>query len=340
MLVKEIGEFGLIDRIARLLPSLAPDVVTGIGDDVAVLRTSGPAYLLATCDIQVEGIHFIRNAITPYQLGKKAIAINISDIAAMGGQACWILVSLAIPGDTEVAFIEELYTGMREQAGLAGAAIVGGNVSRMESCMAIDVTVLGQIAPEHLVVRSTARVGDSILVTGFPGQSRAGLELIRRPEIKIDEEVRRTLLARHLTPQPRLRDGQLLARSGLVHAMIDVSDGLLADLGHICEASGTGAQVGADQLPRGEGVDETAGCAGADALSWITSGGEDYELLFTAAPESVPELREMLLRETGTSCSEIGKITGAGGAVRLVLADGKDAPVSSGSGWDHFAGKD
>jgi thiamine-monophosphate kinase len=116
MLVKEIGEFGLIDRITRLLPLSSPNVVVGIGDDVAVLKTSGPEYLLATCDIQVEGIHFVRGAITPYQLGRKAVAINVSDVAAMGGSPSWILVSLAIPEATDVAFIEDLYRGMSEQA--------------------------------------------------------------------------------------------------------------------------------------------------------------------------------------------------------------------------------
>ncbi len=133
MLVRQIGEFGLLGRISAMLAEQATGVVRGIGDDVAVLDTSGPEYLLATCDIQVEGVHFTRQAITPYQLGRKVAAINVSDIAAMGGDPRWALVSLAIPGNTEVEYVEELYRGMREQAALAGASIVGGNLSRMKS---------------------------------------------------------------------------------------------------------------------------------------------------------------------------------------------------------------
>ncbi len=338
MLVRDIGEFGLIDRIARMFPTGSHNVVIGIGDDVAVLRTSGPEYLLATCDIQVEGVHFIREAITAFQLGRKVVAINVSDIASMGGSPRWALVSLAIPDDTPVAFIEELYAGMREQAVLAGAYIVGGNVSRMESRIAIDLTLLGEIAPERLVLRSTARAGDAILVTGAPGESRAGLELIRRRELQVDGDVRRRLIEKHLMPQPRLAEGQLLGRSGLVHAMIDISDGLLADLGHICRASGLGAELRADMPPLSESLLEAAGAAGADPLDWMLSGGEDYELLFTASPDAVSRLRDLLLTGTGTQCAYIGNITDAAGPISLRRSGESSVIIPAGRGWDHFAG--
>ncbi|MHC1727913.1 MAG: thiamine-phosphate kinase [Syntrophobacteraceae bacterium] len=338
MLVRDIGEFGLIERIARMLPVSSHNVVTGIGDDVAVLRTSGPEYLLATCDIQVEGVHFIREAITAYQLGRKVVAINVSDIASMGGIPRWALISLAIPDDTQVEFIEELYRGMREQASLADALIVGGNVSRMESRIAVDLTLLGEIPPEHLLLRSTARTGDAVLVTGSPGESRAGLELIRREKLEVGGETRRMLIAKHLMPQPRLREGQLLGRSGLVHAMIDISDGLLADLGHICRASAKGAELQAALLPVSDSLTEAAGSAGSDALEWLLSGGEDYELLFTALPDAVPLLQKMLLDETGIRCTWIGNITDEAGHISLRLPEGNRVVIPSGKGWDHFAG--
>ncbi len=337
MLVKEIGEFGLIERISRLLPAAPADVITGIGDDVAVLKTSGSEYLLATCDTQIEGVHFIRDAITPFQLGRKAVAINISDIAAMGGEPRWALVSLAVPGDTDSEYIEELYRGMREQMALAGAAIVGGNMSRIDSGLVIDLTLLGEIAPEHLVLRSRAESGDAVLVTGFPGESRAGLELVRRPRLKVGVETRRRVLERHFTPQPRLSQGRILARSGLVHAMIDVSDGLLADLGHICEAGSKGAVIEVEALPVSSAASKTAAIAGADVLDWILTGGEDYELLFTAGAQDVPELKKMM-NETGIPCTRIGYITGESGSVRVRPVEGKERALPSGRGWDHFAG--
>ena len=144
MRVGQIGEFGLIGRISAMLAGASRRGWSGgSGDDVAVLDTSGPEYLLATCDIQVEGVHFTRQTMTPYQLGRKVTAINVSDIAAMGGDPRWALVSLAIPEDTEVAYVDELYRGMREQAVLAGASIVGGNLSIMKSGIVVDFTLLG-----------------------------------------------------------------------------------------------------------------------------------------------------------------------------------------------------
>ena len=336
MLVKEIGEFGLIDRITRLLPLSSPNVVVGIGDDVAVLKTSGPEYLLATCDIQVEGIHFVRGAITPYQLGRRAVAINVSDVAAMGGSPSWILVSLAIPEATDVALIEDLYRGMSEQALEAGACIVGGNLSGTGAALVVDITLLGQILPEHLVLRSGARVGDAIFLTGFPGESRAGLELVLRPDLGVGEGFRKRVLEHHLTPQPRLREGQLLARLGLAHAMTDVSDGVLADLAHICEASGTGADIRIESIPVTEAVAEVGRAAGHDALEWVLSGGEDYELLFTADPGDAEKVANALA-ETGLPCHRIGHITDRAGVIRV--GDGEGGHEASGKrGWDHFGG--
>ena len=339
MLVKQIGEFGLIGRIAALLGGqAAKGIVRGIGDDVAVLDASGPEYLLATCDTQIEDVHFTRGAITPYQLGRRVVAINVSDIAAMGGQPRWALISLALPGGTEVTYVEELYRGMREQAALAGASIVGGNLSSMESGIVLDLTLLGAIAPELLILRSTARTGDAILITGSPGESRAGLELLRRPELSLSPASRQKLLERHLCPVPRLAEGQLLARSGQVSAMIDVSDGVIGDLGHLCNSSGKGAEIEVASIPVSPAVSEVARAAGADPLAWVLSGGEDYELLFTALPEAVPGIKKMLLDETGTPCARVGKITAETDEVWLRLADGKRIAPSA-AGWDHFAEK-
>ena len=336
MLVREIGEFGLLERISAMLPGQSAGVIRGIGDDVAVLDTSGPEYLLATCDIQVEGVHFMRDAITPYQLGRRVAAINVSDIAAKGGDPRWAIVSLALPGDMEVGYVEELYRGMREQLAPAGASVVGGNLSRLKSVLVLDFTLLGLVAPERLILRSTACLGDAVVLTGSPGESRAGLELIRRPDLPLGSAARKRLLERHLCPQPRLAEGRLLARTGLVTSMIDVSDGVIGDLLHICESSGKGAEIEAAGLWISPDVSEAARAAGADCLEWVLSGGEDYELMFTAAPEAVPSLQKMLIEQTGTSCAPIGRIT-AGTNVSVRLSDGTRI-VPSAKGWDHFGG--
>lgn len=337
MRIRELGEFGLIERIKRVLPQASTDVVVGIGDDVAVLKSAGPEYLLATCDIQVENVHFLRSAISPRQLGHRIAAINVSDIAAMGGTPQWALVSLALPPDLETDFVDALYEGMQEELGRGGAAIVGGNLSRMEQTIIIDLCLLGKVLPENLLLRSGACRGDLIMVTGTLGDSRAGLELVREATLFVSEECRKQARARYLTPHPRLPEGLLLGRSGLVHAMVDVSDGLLADLGHICQASRVGAEVWLGNLPVGAAAREVAQAAGHDALTWALSGGEDYELLFTVASECAAEVQRILKEETGTLCHVVGQVVEEAEGIRLRLEDGKTTTSSGkGAGWDHF----
>lgn len=339
MRVKDLGEFGLIDRISKMLPSPRSDVLVGIGDDVAVLQSTGEECLLATCDSQVENVHFLRNRITPCQLGRKTAAINISDIAAMGGEPLWALVSLALPPETDVGFVDGLYEGMRDQLRLAGASIVGGNISRISKDVVIDFCLLGRGNPSKLILRSGAREGDVIMVTGSLGDSRAGLELILNPDTGVPDDVRRFLEERHLAPQPRLEEGRTLARWGKVTAMADVSDGLAGDIGHICDASGAGAEIRMADLPVSSACKEAALAAGKDAWDWALSGGEDYELLFTVSPDSVEEVRELLRSETGTLCTAVGRIVSREEGVRVIRPDGRSVSAVSGSGgWDHFSG--
>ena len=338
MLVKDAGEFGLIGRIARMLPAAAPRVVAGVGDDVAVLDFSGPDYLLATCDVQAEGVHFLSERITPYQLGRKTASVNISDIAAAGGAPLWALVSLSLPAETAVDFVEELYRGMIDELEPAGAAIAGGNCSRLDSGVLIDFTLLGKVAPDHLMLRRGARPGDALMLTGHPGESRAGLELLTNPGLAVAKGARETVLARHLTPRARLAEGRALARSGFVRAMIDVSDGLLADLGHICGASGVGAQIDAADLPVSFAALEVAKAAGKELLDWMLSGGEDYELLFAADPSAVSRVQKLVLDVSGAPCTQIGRITAESGIIKVVARDGGERTTrADGQGWDHFS---
>jgi thiamine-monophosphate kinase len=340
MQISQLGEFGLIQRIKTALPQPPPEVIVGIGDDVAVLKISDSEYLLATCDVQVEKVHFSRTTISPYQLGRRIAAINVSDIAAMGGSPWWALASLALPPELETDFVDSLYEGMQEQLGIAGAVIVGGNLSRIDKDMVIDLCLLGKVAPENLLLRSGARRGDLILVTGWLGDSRAGLEVIRRPELNISHEGRRQVEQRHLTPQPRLREGQELGSCGLVHALVDVSDGLLGDIRHICRASRVGAEIWVGNLPISSAAKEIAHASGHNVSDWALTGGEDYELLFTASPESSAQIQGILGERTGTWCHVVGRIVDEAEGLQVCLENGTKIVFSQGfAGWDHFAGE-
>lgn len=339
MQINELGEFGLIDRIKKALAHPPAEVVVGIGDDVAVLKVAGPEYLLATCDVQVENVHFCRSTITPYQLGRRIAAINVSDIAAMGGIPQWALVSLVLPPELETDFVDDLYEGMQEQLQGGGAAIVGGNLSRMEKDIVIDLCLLGKVLPDHLLLRSGACRGDLIMVTGWLGDSRAGLELIRHPHLAVSAESRRQVDGRHRTPQPRLREGQVLGRSGWVHAMVDVSDGMLGDIQHICRASRVGAEIWRGNLPISPAAREVADAAGEDVATWALTGGEDYELLFTVASECAAEIQRFLKEETGTLCHVVGQVVDRADGIQICLEDGSRIALQGESGgWDHFSG--
>ncbi len=337
MKVKDIGEFGLIGRIASALPPPPSHVVVGIGDDVAVLDGLNGDYLLATVDAQVEGVHFRFETTTPYQLGRKVVAINVSDLAAMGGAPLWALVSLILPSDTQVGCVDELYRGMGEEIQKWGGSIVGGNVSKGQSGVAIDFCLLGRVPREKVLLRSGAKKGDVVMVTGTLGDSRAGLELLTRDHGTVSPESRAKVLESHLTPRPRLREGQKLAEMGKVTAMLDVSDGFLGDLHHLCDASGVGAEIYLEKIPVSLACVEVARCSGADPHLWALTGGEDYELLFTVPARCVEEVRNTLAESTGVPCRSVGIVRGGADGIRLKDKDGKIlSPSRATKGWDHF----
>jgi len=332
MRITEIGEFGLIDRVKEAIAPPGAGVVMGIGDDVAVLRARGDKYLLATCDIQVEGIHFLKEAISPYQLGRKAAAINISDIAAMGGLPTYLLVSLALPKETTIEYVDGLYQGLKKETEAAGVQIVGGNMSHSRGMM-IDIFLLGEVEAEHLLLRSGARPGDKVLVTGSVGDSGAGLALLLDPPADRSGEEAKEVLKAHLTPTPRLREGRAIARTRIATSMIDVSDGTVSDIAHICEASGVGVRLWADALPISPATRAAAEALGKDPLEWALHSGEDYELIFTAPADKAEELAALVEDETSTPVTIIGEIVEEG--MNLVLPSGESLPLEP-RGWDHF----
>jgi thiamine-monophosphate kinase len=281
--------------------------------------------VLATTDAMVEGVHFTRG--TPWwELGWKALAVNLSDLAAMGGMPGYALVNLSLPGVTEVDDVAQLYRGMAGLANQHKVAIVGGNITSAPVVM-IAITVIGRGLKEGLLRRSAAVPGDRIAVTGYLGSSAAGLKMLTG-NLKLAPETAASLKKAHLQPQPRIPEGQVLVRRG-VRAAIDISDGLIADLGHICEASKVGATLRVNAVPIHPLMKEAFG---KDALRMALAGGEDYELLFTASERIIDDVKASL--GTGCTVTMIGEITGGAGVV-LLGEDGKPYHIDN-QGWDHF----
>jgi thiamine-monophosphate kinase len=332
--IDQLGEFALIDRIRAALPAPGPGVLTGIGDDVAVLEASGENVWLATCDVLVEGSHFLREAIAPRSLGRKALAVNLSDVASAGGVPRFALVSLGLPGDLAVEFIDELYAGLREEGGRFGVDVVGGNISRSRQGLFIDVFLLGESPRGNVMLRSGAAPGDRILVTGTVGDAAAGVALLLDPGLSAGTYGPAALQRQH-SPTPRVREGTLIGTLHQASAMIDVSDGLASDLGHICERSGVSARLLADRLPVCAENRVLSRTAKGDEWHFALRGGEDYELLFTAAPGKAADLARRITEETGTAVTDIGEILPASQPAELVLPDGRTVPLG-GAGWDHF----
>ena len=334
MKVFEIGEFDLIDRVNSISGRPASDVRIGIGDDAALVSHDSNEILLTT-DALVENVHFT-NKIPPHAVGYKAIAVNISDIAAMGGKPKHILISLSLPGHTEVEVVDEIYKGMIDCAKKFGAGIVGGNMSKSKEIV-INVTVTGTVEPKNLRKRGTALVGDSILVTGSLGGSAAGLLAIENGIIDPDEYRGNELLEKHLYPKALVEESRVLAKLGS-RAQEDISDSLYLDLSNICLASNVGAVVDVSKVPVAPEASEVEKSINIDPLNLALSGGEDYELLLTASKEEVKKMREGLLRETGTELSEIGEIV-AGSGVRFIDSTGEEIRYDK-SGYDHFKDQD
>ncbi len=335
MNISQLGEFGLIDRIQHILPQPSADVLVGIGDDVAVLRAGPGQVWLATCDIQVEGAHFLRQAIAPADLGRKALAVNLSDIASAGGKPRFALVSLGLPQDLPVEFVDDLYAGLRNEAEQFGVDIAGGNISSSKFGLFVDIFLLGEAPQENVLLRSGAHTGDQILVTGSLGDAAAGVALLLDSSLATEADYTEMARSRRDTPAPRVREGQLIGATHAATAMIDVSDGLAGDLGHLCERSGVGARLWAEKLPVAAANRTLAQAAHGDEWHFALHGGEDYELLFTCPPGKAESLAEQITRETGTPVSIIGEILPQAEGQQLALPGQRTIRLEP-AGWDHF----
>jgi thiamine-monophosphate kinase len=321
--VSELGEFGLIDLLAKMAVGSDERMLIGIGDDAAAWQGDG-SMQLASVDSFIEGVHFTPET-TPWQeAGWKALAVNISDIAAMGGIPRYALVALSLPDDSEVDNVTALYTGMLKLAKQYGVTIIGGDISRAP-LVAIAVTILGSSPTQKILTRSSAKAGDIVAVTGKLGAAAAGMEALKSQR-KLDPEAESYLKNAFLHPTPRIAEGLLLVEQG-VKTAIDISDGLVADLNQICKASRVGARLEVERVP----VEPAVKTAFREkVLELALSGGEDYELLFTATSEIIERVKKAASRPV----TVIGEIT-EGKGVSLVDKQGKPFKLEK-SGWEHF----
>jgi thiamine-monophosphate kinase len=334
MRVGELGEFALIARLQRRLPGvMPPHVVCGVGDDCAVLRPAAGMDLLLTTDTQEEGVHFRRDWASPEDIGWRCLAVNVSDIAAMGGSPLGAVVALSLPATLAVAFVEALYDGMQAVAQRYDCPVIGGNISQRADTLSVTITVAGQVPRGQSALRSGARVGDEIWVTGDLGGAKAGLEVLSHAEAVAGLPTA-DVLRRYRRPQPRLAEAQFLRQQVSLHSLLDLSDGLSSDLRHVCEASGVGAELQVAAIPITEEVAQIARALQVEPLQFALHGGEDFELCLTAPAGSITPIREVFTQQFHCQLTRVGAIQ-PGQAVQLRFPQGEVRPLPA-RGYDHF----
>jgi len=329
MELREIGEFGLINRIRKSMDTSDRGLIQGIGDDVAVIDL-GSKVLLVTTDILIERIHFDRSWIDPYRLGKKALTVNLSDIAAMGGTPKYFLISLGLPKDLPLSFISSFYRGLKEGAKRFHVDLIGGDTSLSQKIV-INICLLGEGKKGRVLFRKGARVGDDLFVSGTLGDAALGLKILQKEGLAGRPM---GLIQKHLSPCPRIELGQTIAGHRLATAMIDISDGLLVDTTHLLEESHVGARVWEDRLPLSRLYQKWVHSYSKDLYQIALTGGEDYELLFTAPPETKKEISTLAL-SSKIPVTWIGKILPRKEGFRIIRKDGKEYSPTH-LGFEHF----
>lgn len=330
-----LGEFGLIDHLTKSFPLINESSIKGIGDDAAVIDTKGKLLLLST-DLLIEGVHFDLSYMPLRHLGYKAVAVNVSDIAAMNGIPRQITVSIAVSNRFPVEALDELYAGIRMACDFYKVDLVGGDTSSSNKGLLISVTVTGEAAPEEIVYRNGAKEGDLICVTGDLGGAYMGLLLLERekevykanPNMQPELEGFEYVLARQLKPAARTDIRNLLIGAD-IHptAMIDISDGLASEIMHICKQSGTGCRIYEEKIPVADETKMLAVEFKIAAAVCALSGGEDYELLFTIKQTDFEKIKDL------AEISVIGHITPPAGGEVLVTTDGITMELKA-QGWD------
>jgi len=333
MKLKDIGEFGFIDKISRGCLIRPDNIVQAIGDDAAAFKVEADKLMLVTTDLLIERVHFLRDATSGFNLGYKSLAVNLSDIAAMGGIAREAFVGIAVPADCPIEYLEDLYQGMKSLAAEFSVNILGGDTVNSKTDLIINITVTGTVENSAILLRNTAQVGDVIYSTGFLGDSRAGLHMILN-EIAVDSLALKSLFKAHILPRPYLQECRFLAAHEKVHAAIDVSDGLSSDLGHIVNESRVGAKLYASKIPISRQLKAFCARFEFDAIEFALAGGEDYTLLCTVAPDWAEKIADEYADTFHRPLFPVGEITDTG-KIELIGADNKIQTIIP-TGWNHF----
>jgi len=331
LLIGDLGEEALLRQLRGIFSESAPDVLTGIGDDAAVIDPPSGAQGVWSTDLLLQGVHFERGWQTPRQLGAKSLTVNLSDLAAMGATPRFAMLSLAIPTVTPVDYILEFCQGLAGEAASAGVIVIGGDTTRSDQGMVISVTAGGHVPSGGAVLRSGASVGDVIMVTGQLGSAAAGLQTFESGVAEDYPELVRAFIA----PIARIRAG-IAARESGASAMTDLSDGLASDLRHICEESSAGARIDLEQLPFLRQLEAAAAEHGWNREKLMLTGGEDYELLLTVPGECAGKLQEEINRAAAVPATIIGEMMPPEYGIRLIDGGGGERPMP-GHGYDHFA---
>ncbi len=327
MTVGQRGEHALLDWLRRQLPGPGTGVIIGIGDDAAVLAPTRGSWLVQTTDALVEGVHFDLRWSTPEDIGQRAVAVNLSDLAAMGARPSWLLLSLILPDSLPVAGFEALVAAVSTAARLAGATLVGGNLTRTDGPLVVDVTATGHVRPRRVLRRDAARAGDQLWLTGSIGASAAGLAMLRA-----GGPGDAACIARYKVPTPRLREAWAVARDRAAKAAVDLSDGLADAVHQLTSAAGVGARLDAAALPIEPAARAWFVARGEDPVVAAIGASDDYELLFAVAPRAQGRLRAARAA-SATPFTCIGTLTKQTGCV--LTRDGVDVPLPA--GFEHFA---
>ncbi len=327
-----MNEFGLINKIRlKTFPHINHRLQSGIGDDCAVI-TDGNKYQLVTTDAVYENTHFTRRYTPPFELGAKAAAVNISDICAMGGRPLYAFVTVGFPKNENQKYVEKIYAGLFAWFNAYGVDIAGGDTIKADRLF-LSVTLLGEVEKNRIMLRKTAKAGDVIFVTGKLGASHAGLKTLMGKNKKRLSKDENSAVKKHLMPVPKFIAGRLLGESGLVSACIDISDGLMSDLLHICEESKCGAKIWEAHVPIADEARYVAQKKKEKALDYALYGGEDYELLFTVSPLKAAKFYDFAAGN-GLSCKAIGKLTANRGVFRVNASGEKEERFKK--TWKHF----
>ena len=331
--IEDIGEFGFIRSIMNKCHFSSEKLIKGIGDDCAVIGPYEGKVFLITTDLLLESVHFILEKILPEHLGEKATAVNLSDIAAMGGNALHLFLSIAIPRSMRLETIHLIYRGIKTVCRRYKVNILGGDTSSSSEKLMINVTVIGEAPENEVLYRSGAKPGDAIYLSGTIGNSAAGLKLIKE-ELFAPDNLTSFLINAHNRPVPLLKIGRIIACSRLASAMIDLSDGLFSDLSHICEGSRVGARLIHNSLPLSEELKALSEINNFDPYKFALSGGEDYRLLITIPQKNIEPFQKLFKNHKPCPVYHVGEITKELG-IKMIRVDGKEELLND-TGFNHF----